>query len=220
MLDTLKTYLKERDSKNLIQFITENPQSLDIKDENGASGLMLIAYNGLDEVLTAAKNLKSSFSFHEAITCGNQEIVIEYLKSQEGSNLVNALSDDGFSPLSLAAFFNQSELAQLLLKHGADPNICATNPAKVNALHAAVAKQNYELCKLFIQNGVDVNAVQIQNVTALHSAVHRGNLKLTQLLVENGASSTLPMDNGDTPISIAKREGHHEIASFLEGIDH
>jgi len=57
----------------------------------------------------------------------------------------------------------------------------------------------------------------MQNVTALHSAVHRGNLALTKLLIENGASTELKMDNGDTALSIAEREGHKKIAEYLMG---
>lgn len=102
--------------------------------------------------------------------------------------MINTHSDDGFSLLSLAAFFDQTEIAKSLIEFGADPNLSAKNPSRVNALHSAVAKENYELCMLLIEKGANVNAVQMQNVTALHSAVHRGNLDLVKLLVENEAS--------------------------------
>ena len=88
----------------------------------------------------------------------------------------------------------------------------------MNALHSAVAKENYELCKLLIEYGVNVNAAQMQNVTALHSAAHRGNLKLVRLLVENRAEINLKMDNGDTAISIAENDGHKEVKVYLESI--
>lgn len=130
-------------------------------------------------------------------------------------NLSNTHSDDGFTPLSLAGFFNQTKIAQLLLEKGADPNIPATNASKVNSLHSAIAKENYKLCKILIKKGVDVNAVQMQKVTALHSAVHRGNLDLTKLLIENGATINLKMDNGDTALIIAEREGHKSIEKYL-----
>ena len=130
----------------------------------------------------------------------------------------NQYSNDGFTPLSLAAFFNQTEIAKLLLENGAEPNLHATNPSKVNALHSAVAKENYELCKILIDYGANVNATQMQSVTALHAATHRGNLKLIKLLVENGAEINVKMDNGDTAIDIAGKVGHKDVKTYLASL--
>jgi ankyrin repeat protein len=87
--------------------------------------------------------------------------------------------------------------------------------SNVNALHAAVAKNNYELCKLLIENGADVNISQMQNVTPLHSAAHRGNLSIVQLLVNHGATIEAKMDNGDNAMIIATRDKHQEVINYL-----
>ena len=58
----------------------------------------------------------------------------------------------------------------------------------------------------------------MQNVTPLHSAVHRDNLPLAKLLVENGANILSAMDNGDTALSIATRDGHTEIKEYLQSL--
>ena len=215
MIETLKSHIQNRDSDQIIALITEDEQLIDKKDENGVSVLMTLAYHGLSDALAVAINRKKSFTFHEAIVCGQLDRVEDYL-DQNDFDGVNRLSDDGFSPVCLAAFFNQTNIAKRLIAEGADPNIPASNPSQVNALHSAVAKQNYELCQFLIQNGSDVNACQMQQVTALHSAVHRGNMKLVQLLVQHGALIAVTMENGDTPISIADREGHMEIAKYLQ----
>ncbi|WP_303318540.1 ankyrin repeat domain-containing protein [Flavivirga abyssicola] len=214
MIETLKTHIKNKASEKAISFIKQNSEVLNLEDENGSSGLMIIAYSGLDKVFEQAIELKKTFSFHEAIVCGKKDLVEDYLV-KSNSNLINTYSNDGFTPLSLAAFFNQTEIAKSLIKLGANPNLSAKNPSKVNALHAAIAKENYELCKLLIENGANVDAVQMQNVTALHSAVHRGNLDLIKLLIENNASIDSKMDNGDTALIIAKREGHENIEAYL-----
>ena len=214
MIELLKTHIKNKHSDKVIQLLQSNPEILELKDANGSSGFMLMAYSGLETIFKEAIELKTSFSFYEAIISGKIEQVRKYLK-QSNSAIVNTHSTDGFTPLSLAAFFNQTEIAKTLVDNGADPNIHATNPSKVNALHAAVAKENYKLCELFIKMGIDINAVQTRHVTALHSAVHRGNLDLTQLLIKNGAIIDLKMDNGDTALIIAKREGHKQIEKYL-----
>ncbi|WP_273567420.1 ankyrin repeat domain-containing protein [Maribacter halichondriae] len=214
MIELLKMHIQNKEVEKIISFIEENPDVLNIKDESGSSGLMIIAYSGLEKAFERAIDLKKGFSFHEAIVCGKINIVNDYLDKPD-FDLMNTYSEDGFSPLSLAGFFNRNEIAKSLIELGADPNLSATNPSKVNALHSAIAKENFELCKLLIENGANVNAEQMQNVTALHSAVHRGNLDLTKLLIENNASISLKMDNGDTALMIANREGHKEIAKYL-----
>jgi len=216
MIDSLKTHIKNKEADKIVSMILNNPEILDEKDENGSSGLLMIAYSGMETAFSKAKELKKSFAFHEAIVCGKIDYVIDSLAHDK--SYANQYSNDGFTPLSLAAFFNQTEIAKLLLENGADPNLHATNPSKVNALHSAVAKENYELSKLLIDYGVNVNATQIQNVTPLHSAAHRGNLTLIRLLVENGAEINLKMDNGDTAISIADKDGHSEVKTYLESV--
>ncbi len=213
MIDSLKSELSKKDSAHLIALLASHPEVLEETDENGSSGFMLIAYSGLESVFNKAIDLKQSFSFHEAIVAGKESTFQELLKAN--NSLANSHSKDGFTPLSLAAFFDQTSIAIMLLENGADPNLQATNPSKVNALHSAVAKENYELCEKLIAFGVDVNATQMSNVTALHSATHRGNLEIVQLLVEHGAEIEIKMENGDTAVSIAERDNHQEVLKFL-----
>ncbi|UII19093.1 ankyrin repeat domain-containing protein [Fulvivirga ligni] len=216
MIDSLKSQLAEKDTASVLIFIQENPEVLNTTDENGSSGFMIIAYSGLETVLNKAIALKRSFTFYEAIAAGKSDLVNEYLLSDD---IVNKYSPDGFSPLALAAFFNHTEMAILLIENGGDPNLKATNPSKVNALHAAVAKENLALCEVLLNHGVDVNATQMQDVTPLHSAAHRGNLELVKMLVTNGADISLKMQNGDTAMSIAERDGHAEVLKYLKGVE-
>ena len=219
MIELLKTHLQNKAVDKIIALLHANPEVLGLEDDHGSSGLTLIAYSGLEKAFVEAIDLKKSFSFHEAIVCGKLKIVKDYMKTPD-FDLADTHSNDGFTPLSLAAFFNRTEIAKALIALGADPNLSAKNPSKVNALHAAIAKENYELCKLFIENGANVNAVQMKNVTPLHAAVHRGNLTLVKLLVDNRALITTQMDNGDTALLIAEREKHDDILAYLLGEQH
>jgi uncharacterized protein len=216
MINQLKVYIKNRESENVTSLVTSNPDVLDQTDENGVSGFLNLAYSGMNEAFDKAIASKQSFTFHEAIVGGKTEQVKMQIVTDK--SLVNQYSPDGFTPIALAAFFDQQEIAIALLEGGADPSVHANNPVKVNALHAAVAKGNYTLCKLFLEYGTPVNAPQTQNVTPLHAAAHRGNLKLVKLLAEHGADPKMAMDNGDTPIDIARRDNHHEVVNFLEKV--
>lgn len=216
MIETLKTLIQKKDIDELIKLIKDNPGVLDQKDKDGSSGFLLTAYCGMPEVFEAAKEHKRHFSFHDAILSGKNDLVDMYLK--QNTSMVNDFSNDGFTPLSLASFFNQTEIAKKLLHQGADPNMQAINPSRVNALHAAVAKENVELCKLFLENGADVNVTQTQQVTPLHSAAHKGNLALVKLLIEHGANVDDSMENGETAISLAKKDKHQDVVKYLEKV--
>ncbi len=214
MIDTLKNKIKEQDTEAILVLLKEHPEILEMTDENNSTGFILLAYSGSSEAFEEAVKAKEKFTFHEAIVAGQYSIVEKQLAAEP--DLVGEYSEDGFAPLSLAAFFDEMDIAKLLLEYDADPNLSAKNPSKVNALHSAVAKQNKELCELLIEKGVDVNAVQMQGVTALHSAAHRNNLPIVELLIEKGAELSPKMDNGDTPLAIAQREGSDEVSTYLK----
>lgn len=215
MLTSLKNYLKQQETDKIIQLISDMPQLLDKKDENNTTAFAIIAYSGNAEAFEVAKTLKNSLNFHETILCGDLAKVADHINKD--NDLVNTFSEDGFSPIALATFFDHTEIAKLLLASGGDPGLSATNLSKVNALHSAVAKQNIALCQLYIDHGVNVNATQTQNITPLHSAAHLGNLAIVKLLVENGANIHAKTDNGDDAISFAQKDNHYEVQQYLEG---
>lgn len=205
--------LKTRNIAVIIAYIKDHQEVLTQTNAQGISGLVLIAYHQLPEVLAAAIAMKQPLTFYEAIACGQLEDVKNYL-SQDVS-LVNKIAADGFPPLSLACYFGHQELAIYLLEQGAVVDAIATNGSNIRAIHAAVARNDALICELLLKKGAAVDATQTQNVTPLHSAVHRGNLEITKLLIQYGADINAQMDNGDTPLVIAKREGQTAILEYL-----
>lgn len=209
----LEKLLKSREEPAIIEFIKASPSVLSQKNERGIAGLMLIAYHQLPTVVKEVLPLKKDLTFHEAVACGSFPIIKAFLEDQP--KLIEAVSSDGFPPLSLACYFGQQTIAAYLLELGADVHAMATNGSNIQALHAAVARNDYKMCELLLQKGAAVDATQMQGVTALHSAVHRGNMDIVKLLVQHGAERDAKMDNGDTPLSIAKREGKTDILAYL-----
>jgi len=210
----LTELLKTRDSNKITAFVEANPTVLSMKTEQGISGLLLIAYYQFPEVLEKILPLKTDLSIHEAASCGSLELVKQFLTKEPA--LLNTFAPDGFPLLSLACYFGHEAVATYLIEEGAAVDLVATNGTKIQALHAAVAKKNYNICSLLVAHGADVNARQVQGTMPLHSAVHRGNLPIVKLLVENGAVINAVMDNGDTPKSIAKKENYEMILAYLD----
>ncbi|MFT6337380.1 MAG: ankyrin repeat protein [Saprospiraceae bacterium] len=212
METTILQLISDRNETAIISHIKENPAALEVKDENGASVFATLAYHGLSQAFEFACSVKEIFSFHESVISGRKDDLDTHLQQND----INLKSDDGFTPIALAAFFNHTEIATQLLYQGADPNINADNPSNVNALHAAVARENQDLVTLFLNHNTDVDATQMQGVTPLHSAVKRGNLDLVKLLITYGANVDLPMTNGDNALKIAVDENHNEIVNFIK----
>lgn len=67
---------------------------------------------------------------------------------------VNARINIGFTPLNLAVFRGHTKIAELLLKHKADPNIPENNNG-YTPLHFAGNDGNLEMIKLLCLNGAD-----------------------------------------------------------------
>jgi uncharacterized protein len=217
MINTLKNMLSESNEEVIITFIKDNPDVLSEEDEQGVTGIFLIAYYGFHRILKLALEIKDRLSFHEAVAFGGAEYVNKVIDANfEAARL---FSKDGFPPIALAAFFNQTEIAKYLISKGADPAVTSNNSSKVNALHAAIARENLELSSLFLKEGVDPNIPQSKGVRPLHSAAHKGNLDLVKLLVENGANVHLKMDSGETALSLAIKDGHTEVVEYLQKVN-
>ena len=213
-IQQLGEVLKTRNTDAIIAFVKEHTEVLSEINERGISGLILIAYHQLPEVLSAVIPMKQPLTLYEAIACGQLPEVKNYIA--QDTSLVHQVAADGFPLLSLACYFGHREVATYLLEKGANVHAVATNGSNIQALHAAVARNDAFLCQLLLEKGAAVNAQQTQNVTPLHSAVHRGNLEITKLLVQHGADTLAQMDNGTTPLSIAEQEGHSEIVQFFK----
>jgi len=211
MKENLSLLIQQRDQESIILEIKKDPSILEQKAENGANVFTSLAYHGLSKAFDFAKGIKKNFTLFESIICGD----LDRLKRCSQDD-INSFSEDGFTAISLAAYFNQTEIAKHLLYLGADVDLPAKNPAKINALHAAVAKENIELVKLFLNHNADVNALQIGGVSPLHSAIKRGNIELVKLLVTYGADIYAKMENGDSPHKIANDQNHQKITEYLD----
>jgi ankyrin repeat protein len=122
---------------------------------------------------------------------------------------------DGQTAFIRAALNGDITLMQLLLEHGADPNI-ATNEGATALMAAAginwvVAqtfsrsdKEYLEAAKLCLEKGANVNAVNSQGFAAMHGATNRGFDAMVKLLAEHGAKLDVKDKQGRTPMTFAE----------------
>ncbi len=66
-------------------------------------------------------------------------------------------------------------------------------------LHYASGGHHYDIVKLLIDHGANVDA-EASGYTPLHNAAYRGSLEITKLLIVKGANINASDINGDTPL--------------------
>ena len=110
---------------------------------------------------------------------GRREVVTALLKA--GAD-VNAASRESMkvTPLASAAAAKQTEIARLLIEHGANVNARAASGHI--PLHEAAANGNVELVKLLIENDADIHAKTDDGKTPLDFAIEYKRTEVIELL--------------------------------------
>ena len=110
--------------------------------------------------------------------------------------------NDGYAPLHEAA--KAAEIAELLLDHGANPNIQNTQN-HLQPLHMAARHGSSGICRLLLSAGADINVASKDGSTPLHEAAEQAQDNIVKLLVAHGAACMAEDKFHRTPLSIALR---------------
>ncbi|MBC6973252.1 ankyrin repeat domain-containing protein [Bacillus sp. Xin] len=157
--------------------------------------------------------MDSIVAITNAVINGEEEKVMGLIN--EDQDLVHSYSEDGWTPLHLAAYFGYREIANFLLKKGAHLHVKAKNQNENTPLQAAIANKKIELATFLIEQGADVNAIQSGGWTGLHEAALLGDEKIVALLIENGADKSIKKDDGKTAYDIALEKGHQHLLHLV-----
>jgi ankyrin len=79
----------------------------------------------------------------------------------------------------------------------------------------AASKQDKEVVRSLLRQGLDVNGTQADGATALHWAVHWDDLETADLLIRAGANVNAKNDYGATPLSLACTNGNAAMVEKL-----
>ena len=103
-----------------------------------------------------------------------------------------------------------------LLPTGLEPKPKERSPEGVRALFYAIEKNNLVYAQKVLAMNFDPNLHHENGYTPLAYAAAKGNPQMVELLLRNGAAAGLVTKEGDTPVELALRFGHAEVADSLK----
>ncbi|CAG0911362.1 unnamed protein product, partial [Cyprideis torosa] len=126
---------------------------------------------------------------HIAATLETAKLLLEYEAK------VDVKDSDGCTPLLHATVSGRHSVVELLLAHGADPNI--TNIYDTTSLHQA---RSAETAELLIQKGAEVNAKDEDGRTPLFVATENNRHSVVEVLIANGADPNIANEDEISPL--------------------
>lgn len=154
-------------------------------------------------------------SYHKALLQAARIADVEKVKSLLENKYINIDTEDisGNTPLILASENYDVSIIQLLLQHGANPNI--KNNAGDTALMKAAEKGRKYIVPLLINAKADLDAKNNGGeVTALMKACLNGHYKVVKKLVKAGAKINIADDFGQTALIWAIQAGANLYSSM------
>ncbi|KAK7003963.1 26S proteasome non-ATPase regulatory subunit 10, partial [Biomphalaria glabrata] len=132
---------------------------------------------------------------------------------KDAQSILNVKDDTGISPLHITSRFNKPEAAEILLQHGADPNISAS---RGSPLTVACRFKHEDVVKVLIKYGAD----PLLDVSSEGNVLHSIAISSTVSIAEIVFKSVKPPVNsrsklGRTPLHCAAHSGNEEICLWL-----
>lgn len=148
--------------------------------------LTLLLEHGADMTLT---NNNGFNALHHAALRGNPSAMKIMLGKLPRSWIVDDAKDDGYTALHLAALNNHAEVAELLVRAGARPDL--QNANLQTALHLAVERQHTQIVRLLVAHGANLNICDKDGDTPLHEALRHHTLQQLRRLQDARDSALL-----------------------------
>ena len=125
----------------------------------------------------------------------------------------NVVNPEGYSPLILASYRNNIEVAEFIIENGGDIN---GNSNMGTPLMAAIVKGNNEIAKILIDKKADVNLADANGTTALIYATMFKNIEIVTLLIKKSANPYLKDNRGNSALDYAILADNDKLIETLK----
>ncbi|CAH0245332.1 MULTISPECIES: ankyrin repeat domain-containing protein [unclassified Chryseobacterium] len=170
--------------------------------------LILLLTVFLSSFLVAQEKVKSIFDIARS---GTVTEVQELMK--QNPDVINQTNENGFSPLILACYRGNVEVAKFLIDHVKDVNYKSDEGTALSGLSV---KYNKELVEHLLKKNADPNIADTTGYTPLFWAVKFGNKELVELLLKYNADKTKKDSMGMTPFEYALKTDKKDIINLLK----
>lgn len=183
----------------------------------------------IKELVTNKANINKKNSYGETplhIACKSKKSIdniigiVRYLISLENI-IVDEQNNLGFTPLHTACYYDNLEIAILLIETSKSLVNKTDNHGNI-PLHLAccnISERSIKLVKCLIENGSNINEKNIYGYTPLHLASCDNKLKIVYMLIEYGADTTIKNHKGQTFIDCILSIHIPDVKNFIEGCE-
>ncbi len=137
---------------------------------------------------------------------------VKTILAQDPSRL-NATDDSKYTALHWACMRAHWDVAEFLIKKGADLNVVGGDGG--TQINWAAHHDNVEIIKLMVEKGAKLNIRNQWGMTELHTAIWRGCIHVVEYLLDHGSDPTIKTNEGWTAMHYAYRSGHDNIIEML-----
>ncbi|MEQ8364859.1 MAG: ankyrin repeat domain-containing protein [Cyclobacteriaceae bacterium] len=131
--------------------------------------------------------------------------IVEYLISK-GADVLG-YNDAGSTPMIMAVSNSDEKMVGLLLRSKADPNQKERKGLEGTPLMYCSINPNTNIASLLIDNGAEVNTIDVNKDPAINWAAYYGNIAFMKLLIGHGADLSMQSKHG-TSLDVGLRLWH------------
>lgn len=124
-------------------------------------------------------------------------------------------TDDGYSPLHVAAAKGETAQVAKLIADGADANMRGWED---KPLHRAAFGGYIGTAQVLLEAGADINAQRFSDYTPLHLAVIGNQPEMVGFLIGRGADARLKDVDDMTARDMARLGGHDSMVQWLDAL--
>ena len=132
---------------------------------------------------------------------------------KENPDVINSVNQMGFSPLILACYRGNVEVAEFLIVHV--KNLEYNSPMGT-ALMSVVYKGDLNIAQKLLKQEADVNNADSQGTTPLIFASKLGNVDMVKLLLKNDANKNIIDKEGKTAFEYAVFSKNQQLINQLK----